>query len=135
VELIDAKGPVPLKDPEKIAFMFVSAIEGIEGECWRAGNHVCTIDEMVAGPVVSGQHISGLKFAPKMDPNYTYTITTSDTGWQLHADPKKPGFISFCLDGHNFFVMNVTYSRTGKATPTDTGFTSTGITGDSFRAQ
>ena len=135
MELVDANGPVVLKDPEKIAFMFVSAMEQIEQECFRAGNQICTISEMVAGPVVKGQHIVGLKFDPKTDPNYTYTLTPPQEGaWQMNAEPKKPGLISFCLSAHNYFVTQVTYSRKGKATPTDTGFTSTGITGDSFRA-
>jgi hypothetical protein len=136
VELVDATGPLTLKDPEKIAFMFVSAMEQIEQECFRAGNHVCTINEMVAGPVVKGQHIAGLKFDPKTDPNYTYTLNDPQNGeWAINADPKKPGLIDFCLSAHNYFVTTVTYSRKGKATPTDTGFTSTGITGDSFRTQ
>jgi hypothetical protein len=136
VELVDATGPLVLKDPERIAFMFVSAMEQIEQECFRAGNHVCTIGEMVAGPVVKGQHIAGLKFDPKTDPNYTYALTTPKEGeWDMNADPKKPGLISFCLSAHNYFVTQVTYDRKAKATPTDTGFTSTGITGDSFRTQ
>jgi hypothetical protein len=135
VEVEDAKGPVALKQPEKVAFLFVSAIEQIEGECWRAGNHVCTISELVAGPVVKGEHIKGLKFDPGTDPNYAYTITSDDMGWQMHATAKRPGLMGFCVDGHNFIVMTVMYNRSGTATNKDTPFTSTGIEGDTFRAQ
>jgi hypothetical protein len=102
VELVDATGPLTLKEPEKIAFMFVSAMEQIEQECFHAGNHVCTISEMVAGPVVKGQHIAGLKFDPKTDPNYTYTLTDPQNGeWEINADPKRPALIDFCLSAHN----------------------------------
>jgi hypothetical protein len=133
VEAEDSKGAVTFKPQEQVAMMFLTAIEGIEFECWRDGTRVCLMNELLTGPVVKGEKLDHLKFDPKTDPNYNYILTSNETGWQLHANAKKPGLMGFLLDGHNFMVMTVTYNRSGVATTTDTPFTSRGISGDSFR--
>jgi len=136
VEAEDSKGQVTLKRQEQIAMMFLSAIEGIEFDCWRETARVCTMNELLAGPVAgNGTRLDHLKFDPRTDPNYTYTLTVSDTGWQLHVNAKQPGLMGFCLDAHNFMVITVTYNRSGVATTADTPFTGRGIDGDSFRTR
>jgi hypothetical protein len=131
----DEKGPVKFKRQEQIAMMFLTAIEGIEFDCWQEGQRVCKMSELLTGPVVgNGKRLDHLKFDPNTDPNYTYALTVSDTGWQLHVNAKKPGLMGFCLDAHNFMIVTVTYNLSGVATITDTPFTGRGIEGDSFRA-
>jgi len=135
VEAEDSKGPVTFKPQEQVAMMFLTAIEGIEFECWRDGTRFCTMNELLTGPVVKGEKKDHLKFDPKTDPNYNYVLINDDTGWQLHVTSRKPGLMGFLLDAHNHMVMTVTYNRSGTATAADAEFTSRGVSGDSFRAQ
>ena len=50
VEVKDAKGVIPLKRSEQVAFIFLAAIKQLEGECGRDAGGPCTIAQLVAGP-------------------------------------------------------------------------------------
>jgi hypothetical protein len=134
VEAADDKGPVTFKPQEQIAMMFLTAIEGIEFECWRDGARFCTMNELLTGPMVKGEKKDHLKFDPNSDPNYNYVLTNDDTGWKLHVNAKKPGLMGLLLDAHNYMIITVTYNRSGTATTADAQFMSRGVMGDSFRA-
>jgi len=73
-----------------------------------------------------------LKFDPKLDPNYTYTLAASGLAWEAHATAKKPGLIGFCFLSRSFPTANAYYNRSGTATAIDKELPNRSIEGDSF---
>jgi hypothetical protein len=133
VAVEDDNGPVKLKREEQIAIMFLAAIQRIEGNCQREAGHACTLDQLLTGPVgEDGSHLDKLKFDPKVDPNYTYTLEASGKDWEAHANGKKPGFIGFCYRSGSSGFTTATYNASGKAKATDKELTNRSIQGDSF---
>jgi hypothetical protein len=134
VEVEDAGGPVALKREEQIAIMFLTAIQYIESDCQRRANRSCTLDQLLAGPIAAdGSHIDHLKFDPKNDPNYNYTLAASGMAWEAHANAKKPGLAGFYFLGKPFpATMIATYNPAGTATAIDKDLTGRSIDGDSF---
>ncbi len=129
----DENGPVKLKREEQIAIMFLSAIQSLEGSCQREARHACTLDQLMTGPVgEDGSHIDRLKFDPKTDPNYTYTISTSGREWEAHANAKRAGLIGFCFLADSSGSTSASYNPSGSAKATDKELTSRSIQGDSF---
>jgi hypothetical protein len=136
VEFEDAKGPVPLKREEKIAYMFLSAIEEIEHECQLDYQRTCPLDQLLSGRYPGGSHTDHLKFDPnKTDPNYTYTLAVNAMAWEAHATSKKPGLKGFCFMSRSVGTTTVTYSNTGPAGWTSTEVGNRGMEGDSFATQ
>jgi hypothetical protein len=134
VEVEDSSGPVALRREEQIAIMFLTAIQYIESDCQRRANRACTLDQLLAGPIAAdGSHIDHLKFDPKKDINYTYTLAASGMAWEAHANAKKPGLSGFYFLGKPFpATMIATYNPAGTATAIDKDLTGRSIDGDSF---
>jgi hypothetical protein len=133
VEVEDSNGPIALKREEQIAIMFLTAIQNIENNCQLRANRACTLDQLLAGPVAAdGSHIDRLKFDPKTDPNYTYTLAASGMAWEAHANAKKRGLLGFCFLSKNLGSPNATYNPAGIASVIDKDLTSRSIEGDSF---
>ncbi len=133
VEVEDSDGPVALKREEQIAIMFLTAIQNIERDCQGRAKRACTLDQLLAGPqAADGSHIDRLKFDPKLDPNYTYTLAASGLAWEAHATAKKPGLIGFCFLSRSFPTANAYYNRSGTATAIDKELPNRSIEGDSF---
>src|SRR5579862_7083931 len=133
VAVEDENGPVKLKREEQIAIMFLTAIQSIQGNCQRDAGHACTLDQLVAGPVAEdGSHLDKLKFDPKVDPNYTYTLVTSGKAWEAHANRTKPGLIGFCFLSKGDGFVSATYNSSGTAEAADKELTSRSIKDDSF---
>ncbi len=131
VEAEDAKGPIKLKREEKIAIMFLGAMEQIEHDCQLNLKRACSMSELLSGP--GGEH---LKFDPnKTDPNYTYTFASGGMSWEAHANAKKPGLSGFCFMARGIGTTVTTYSTTGKAGWTDVEIMGRGIDGDSFETE
>jgi hypothetical protein len=135
VDAEDASGPIKLKREEQIAMMFMSAMEEIERDCQLSGQRVCTLDELLTGPTIGGRRLSHLKFNPKVDPNYTYTLAASGMAWEAHANPKKPGLAGFCWMSRSVGTTVTTYNPAGNAGWTDKEIMGRGIQGDSFATQ
>jgi hypothetical protein len=136
VAVEDSNGAVPLKREEQIAILFLGAIETIEGDCQYHAKHACTLEQMVAGPVAAdGSHINRLKFDPRTDPNYTYTVGVNGLAWEAHATAKRPGLLGFYSVSRNFPQTTVTYSRSGTASVIDNELGGRSIEGDSFSVQ
>ena len=88
---------------------------------------------MLAGPVgADGFRIYHLKFDPRKDPNYTYTVAASGTAWEAHANAKKPGLIGFCWMSRSFPNANAFYNPSGIATVIDKELGNRSIEGDTF---
>jgi hypothetical protein len=134
VAVEDSNGPVALKREEQIAILFLTAIQYIESDCIRRAKRACTLDQLLAGPAAAdGSRIDRLKFDPKTDPNYAYTLAASGMGWEAHANAKKSGLSGFCFLGRDFpHIDIVTYNSAGTATVLDKDLPSRSIEGDSF---
>ena len=122
IEVDDAKGQVALKRPEQIAIMFLTAIQQIELNCQLNEKHACGMDEV----------LGRLKFDPKTDPNYAYTLGANGVAWEAHANAKKPGLIGFCFLSNGVANVTATYNRGGTAGAIDNELTGRSISGDSF---
>jgi hypothetical protein len=134
VDAEDANGPIKLKREEQIAIMFMGAMEEIEHDCQLSLQHVCTYDQLLKGVTVNG-HVDRLKFDPKVDPNYSYTLAAAGMAWEAHANPKKPGLTGFCWMSRSIGTTVTTYNPTGAAGWTDKEIMGRGIDGDSFAIQ
>ena len=133
VKVEDGSGPIALKREEQIALMFLTAIQNIESDCQRRAKGACSLDQVLAGPTATdGSHIDRLKFDPKTDPNYAYTLAVSGTAWEAHANGKKPGLGGFYFFSKRFGTTDAYYSPAGAATAMDKELTSRSIEGDSF---
>jgi len=122
VEVGDAAGKVNLKREEQIAYMFLTAIQQIEDGCQNTRKAACGWD------VVLGQ----LKFDPRTDPNYTYTLGVGGTAWEAHANAKKAGFGGFYSFSLSFATVNVFYNANGAASVITRQLTDRLIEGDTF---
>jgi hypothetical protein len=134
VEVGDTNGPIALKREEQIAIMFLTAIQMIESDCQNRAKRACTMDQLLAGPVAAdGAHLDRLKFDPKADPNYTYTVGAVGTAWEARATAKKPGLIGFYFMARSWPGSTLaTYNRSGTASVIDAEIGNRSIEGDSF---
>jgi Concanavalin A-like lectin/glucanases superfamily len=133
VEIEDSSGPVRLKSEEKIAIMFLTAIQSIELDCQMRVKHACAMDELLVGPVATdGARLAHLKFDPATDPNYTYTLSASGMAWEAHANPRRPGLAGFYFLAKMMAGPDATYNAGGAASAIDKQLTSRSIEGDSF---
>ena len=79
-----------------------------------------------------GSHIDRLKFDPRMDPNYTYTLATSGISWEAHATAKKRDLLGFYFVVRTFPQTIATYNPSGTSSVIDKELTGRSIEGDSF---
>jgi hypothetical protein len=136
VQLEGANGPIPLKPEEKIAFLFASAVQGIESDCQFQLKRTCNMAEVLGGAAAAnGQKTGHLKYDPRTDPNYTYTVGALDMAWDVHATPKKPGLMGFYIWSRGLGGATIVYNPSGAASAIDRQFNSTSVEGDSFQAQ
>ena len=132
VEIEDSNGKIPLKSEEKIALMFLGAIQTIQFDCQMHAAGACSMDQMLAGPkATDNSHISRLKYDPASDPNYTYTVRVNGKAWEAHADPKRQGLGGFYFMA-KIMSPDAYYNPNGPAGPMDRQLTSRSIMGDSF---
>lgn len=133
VQLEGPNGPIPLKPEEKIAFLFASAVQQIESDCQFQLKRTCSMAEVLGGaPSANGQKTSHLKYDPRTDPNYTYTVGALDMAWDVHATPKKPGLMGFYIWSRGLAVATIVYNPSGAASVIDRQFNSSSVEGDSF---
>ena len=91
------------------------------------------MSELLAGPKAPNNWpIPRLKFDPKIDPNYSYSLVTDGMAWQAHANPRKPGLAGFYFVSNGSPSDSAYYNPAGSATDTDKELTDRGIEGDSF---
>jgi hypothetical protein len=134
VQLEGPNGPLPLKPEEKIAFLFASAVQQIESDCQFQLKRTCSMAEVSGGgPAANAQKTGHLKYDPRTDPNYTYTVGALDMAWDVHATPKRPGLMGFYIWSRGMGEATIVYSPNGAASAIDRQFTSTSVEGDSFQ--
>jgi len=137
VEAEDDNGPIALKREEKIALMFLTAIQELEYDCQNRAKKACNMDQLLSGTFPDGSHGGRFKFDPRTDPNYTYVLaaSTSSAAWEAHANPKKPGLSGFYFFSTGFPTVSAYYNPAGPAALIDKQLTGRGIEGDSFAAR
>jgi hypothetical protein len=81
---------------------------------------------------VDGWAIQHLKFDPRLDPNYSYTLDTSGMAWEVHATARKAGLMGFYFLSRNGFGVDAHYNPSGSATAIDKYLTGRSVSGDSF---
>jgi hypothetical protein len=114
----DGKTVIPLKRPEQIAYMFVEAIASLEDDCGRHAAEPCTLEALARGAKSKDGWGMKLKYDPtKTDPNYTYKLVLKGEGWELWANPRKPGLGGFYNKGH--FFGGTWYNPAGPASDKD----------------
>ena len=130
----DARGSViPLKPQEKTALMFMQAISSLEDDCILQLNRSCSLAELIAGPKASNWNIGRLKYDPRKDPNYNYTVAVSKNGWTASAKPQRPDLGGFFVDGIGRMAANTYYRANGPATNKDTKLDEISISGELFQ--
>jgi hypothetical protein len=122
---------IPLKREEQIAILFLAAIQQIETECMSgSAKRACSMEQLMTSDASHPEH---LKFDPKTDPNYTYTLAVNGTAWEAHATAKKPGLLGFYFMQRSWPGSPLaTYNRSGTAAVIDTEIGNRSIDGDSF---
>jgi hypothetical protein len=122
---------IPLKREEQIAILFLSAIGEIETDCMSgSAKRACSMDEIMTSGASHSEH---LKFDPKTDPNYSYTLAVNGTAWEARATAKKPGLLNFYFMQRGWPGTTLaTYNRSGAAGVIDTEIGTRSIEGDSF---
>lgn len=134
VEVKDVQGVViPLKQEEKIAFMFMEAISSMEDDCRFHAKHICTLAELVAGPKSPDWNIGRLKYDPSRDPNYKYTVTPTGNGWTASASPQHAGLGGFFVDGTRGVMVERYYNANGPATTKDRHIDESSVSGEIFQ--
>jgi Concanavalin A-like lectin/glucanases superfamily len=136
VEVKDGSGSVPLKRPEQVAIMFLTAIQNIELNCQLSAKHACTLDQLLTGPVAeNGTHLAHLKYDPRTDSDYTYTLGANGMAWEAHANAKRPGLAGFCFLSQSLAQVTATYNPSGTSGAIDKELTERSVDGDSFATQ
>jgi hypothetical protein len=133
VAVQDDNGPVRLKPEERVAYLFLSSIQLIEADCQYRAKHACTMDQLVSGVnAADGSRLSHLKFDPRTDPNYTYTLAASGMAWEARATAKEPGLMGFYFWSRMFPTVGVYYNPSGSATIIDKELSTRSVEGDSY---
>jgi hypothetical protein len=126
---------INLKQEEKIALMFMEAIDSLENGCDLHVNRKCSLAELVAGPKSPGWNIGKLKYDPARDPNYKYTVTITGTRWVASANPQRAGFGGLFIDGTGGMITNTYYNANGPATAKDRQLDEISVSGELFQVQ
>jgi hypothetical protein len=128
---------VTLNAEEKVAFLFVNAIEGAEGDClntfFGGPGRLCTMEDLVKG-VRTKSGVIGLSTDPARDPNYSYklSIIVGQT-LLITALPRHPGIGAFALVGTGGEMGHIYFNPNGGALTTVETLTDFGIGGNGFK--
>jgi hypothetical protein len=128
VEVGDNDGNMlPLKPEEKVAILFLTAIQQIENDCQSGSTkRACAMTQVK----------DHLKFDPATDNSYTYTLGTNGSAWEVRATAKKPGLLNFYFMQRSWPGSTLaTFNRTGAAGAIDIEIGNRSIEGDSFAAR
>jgi hypothetical protein len=105
----------------------------IESDCQNRAKHACSMDELVSGAAApDGSRLAHLKFDPRTDPNYTYTLDASGLAWEAHATAKKPGLIGFYIWSRQFPTASMYYNPAGTATILAKELSNRSVEGEAF---
>jgi hypothetical protein len=131
--------PITLKPAEKVAFLFVYGIWGLEGDCFNGDmgvGRLCSLAELVKGVKTKGGETLGLAVDPAQDTNYGYDIITIGGDCIIRAIPRSPGLGAFAMVGTvRRSIGNFYYNPKGSDLMSAITLTEYGYDGDGFRRQ
>jgi hypothetical protein len=134
ISVADSNGAsIPLNSAEKVALMFISAIENMEGDCNLHLSRFCSLPELVSGVSAPNGNIGRLKYDPARDANYTYAVAFVGTGWTANATPRRAGLGGFFVDGRHGMIADTYYQPGGAATADSTQLSNISIGGELFQ--
>lgn len=120
---------VNLRLEERVAFLFIVAIDTLEEDCRYHMKRLCTMSEMVNGVKAPDDWpMRVLAYDPATDDtSYTYDLTLTGIRWKLVVTPKKER-----LGG--FYEERGTrrFNAKGAATAADPAITAADVDGESF---
>ncbi len=128
---------VTLNAQEKVAFLFVNAIEGAENDClntfFGGPGRLCTMEELVQG-VRTKSGFAGLTQNPAHDPNYSYKLAVI-VGQTLliTAIPRHSGIGAFALVGTAGAMGQIYFNPNGSDLKKVVALTDFGIGGNGFK--
>jgi hypothetical protein len=129
--------PITLKPAEKVAFLFVYGIWGLEGDCISSDmgvGRLCTLAELVNGIKTKGGETIGLKVDPARDADYGYDVITIGSDCLIRAIPRNPGLGAFAMVGSSRRSSgNFYYNPKGADMMYALKLTEYGFEGDGFR--
>jgi hypothetical protein len=120
---------ISLKLEEKVAFMFIAAIDTLEQDCRNHMKRLCTIAEMVNGVKAPDDWpMRVLAFDPATeDTHYTYDLTITGIRYKLAVNPKHDRLAGFLVDRGTRY-----YNAKGAAASADPRITEADIDGEPF---
>lgn len=133
VEIQDDNGTtLKLTPTEMVGYMMVYTVDFMQSDCLDKLGKPCTTEQLRKGAVLrDGKRTWRFMYDPDTDPNYSYVITSDKRGWEVHANPKRPGLIGFYIsapDGSNTKYFN----RKGAATNKDEKIGANSVVGTMF---
>jgi hypothetical protein len=133
IKVADGNGSViALNSAEKVALMFMDAIEFMEGDCKLHLSRLCSLPELVSGVSSPDGSIGRLKYDPARDVNYSYTIAFAGSGWTASATPRRGGLAGFYVDGRHGMIADTYYQADGVATEGSSKLGDIAIDGELF---
>ncbi|MGA9978943.1 MAG: hypothetical protein WBQ08_09950 [Candidatus Sulfotelmatobacter sp.] len=95
-------GPtVPFKPEEQRAFLFITAIDKLEGSVMSNFQNACPLSELINGCPSKASSYTGLTLDPQLEKEYAYVVTVSGQYWTAKATPRHSGLGGFFDDIHD----------------------------------
>jgi|WetSurMetagenome_2_1015567.scaffolds.fasta_scaffold888121_1 hypothetical protein len=127
-----------LKPEEQVAFLFVYAMYGLEGDCLDKDNGIgrmVTLGELVKGVKASTGFVIGLSTNPVKDTNYSYDIIIIGKDCLIRATPRVKGIGALAIIGSATRSANFYYNPNGPDLTKAVKLTEYGYEGHGFRRQ
>ncbi|MGA9978167.1 MAG: hypothetical protein WBQ08_05995 [Candidatus Sulfotelmatobacter sp.] len=132
-------GPtVPFKPEEQRAFLFITAIDKLEGSVMSNFQSACPLGELIKGCPSKASSYAGLTLDPQLEKDYEYVVTVSGQYWTAKATPRRSGLGGFFDDVHdglghdNEPIKGIHFNPEGLATKNDKVISGWSIDGPEF---
>jgi hypothetical protein len=126
-----------LKPEEQVAFLFLYAMWGLEGNCLEKDSGIgrlATLGELIKGVKDSSGHVIGLSISPVKDTNYAYDIIIIGRDCLIRANPRVKGIGALAMTGTASRMSgNFYYNPNGPDLTKAVKLTEYGYEGDGFK--
>jgi hypothetical protein len=125
-----------LKPEEQVAFLFVYAMYGLEGDCLDKDmgiGRLATLGELVKGVKAGSGSDLGLSISPVKDTNYNYDIIIIGRDCLIRATPRVKGIGALAIIGSASRSGNFYYNPNGPDLTKAVKLTEYGYDGKGFR--
>jgi hypothetical protein len=133
----DDESVATLKPEEQVAFLFVYALWGLEGDCLDKDmgiGRLATLGELIKGVKASTGYDIGLSVNPVKDTNYSYDIIIIGKDCLIRATPRAKGIGALAMIGSPTRMSgNFYYNPNGPDLTKAVKLTEYGYNGKGFR--